>query len=378
MKKRINWLKLVVLSYVIAVLINTLIVVLSRVLLKNNIWHEICTNLGTFLKAVCGYNYIDLIILGIVLLIIAINFFMEKQYWGIFTEMCVILFGVAILGICNTCTWWWKYLDIASWMLLVGFILYGNVDQGNDNSEETNVNESNGSEGKSRNKDIKKKIKRNGEKKLCFKNQALLNKIWHNIKNKIFNFFDRHTYILKRLTIALIVSLIELIIFTLWYGANFKQVKGKITNFLDLPLIMNQSAQDIISMLAAFVMVILPIIVIIISIIKVQYIKVKEIILSTNNILEIEKIYFREISYVIWLLACMFGILVLPNWKKYGLITANMIGSLWFILFAFSMILVLFLSYISDWIKNDSNSESLPRTAMLLTVITSIIVALIK
>ena len=100
--------------------------------------------------------------------------------------------------------------------------------------------------------------------------------------------------------------------------------------------------------------------------------------MSTNDILEIEKIYFREISYVIWLLACMFGILVLPNWKKYGLITANMIGSLWFILFAFSMILVLFLSYISDWIKNDSNSESLPRTAMLLTVITSIIVALIK
>ena len=56
---------------------------------------------------------------------------------------------------------------------------------------------------------------------------------------KIYNLFKSHIYVWKRFFFAFVLSIVELVFVTLWYGVNFQNNQKNIRDFLKLKIFVN-------------------------------------------------------------------------------------------------------------------------------------------
>ena len=203
---------------------------------------------------------------------------------------------------------------------------------------------------------------------------------------KIYNLFKSHIYVWKRFFFAFVLSIVELVFVTLWYGVNFQNNQKNIRDFLKLKIFMTSSAESFCSFLCVFVIAVLFVVVLTQENVMSEKLngKIDSLkILSKNDMEKLkkqkDKNIFQCYTWGLTLAVLLLTICRVIKWSTATTFTLLMEIFLWLILFTLSLIVILIASVVLEWLEKDNTQTGgIPRTAIFLGFVATVLAAILK
>lgn len=371
------------LAVMCAILINVSIICVYELWWKNYVINFMNNSVKDIKSMFWPYGELANFVLIIAIISIIVVTLMLKKRWSVL----VIIISMSVLFILvaqGVVTIWWSYTNTLCWCILLFRTFYDsnnkkehgtnsekNKDKQSDKLNAENVHKSKSRDNKKHDKWSLQKIKYDVQK----------------IRSSIFNFSSRHNYIIKRFAFGLIISTIALVFVSIIYAVKFKNIQSGLRSFLELKIYIDNSSTDFVAQICAAVLVVLPIVITVLTIFKLQKTNLELATLhesfEENKVKELkakkEKMLFQAIVFGMCIVAFIPIIIVIVPWAEQQVLNINMVIYGWFILFVLSLVIINLLSMLIDWLEKDNKqSHSLPRTTIFISFVATIVSAVVS